>query len=369
MSDSKSMERLRGALKKARGRLDSGRLHVVMGNEAADLDSMASAVVYAWYKAERAGQGADACVPFVPIPREDFKLRTEALYLFEAVGLSPDDLLFSGDLDLQALQSGGRLALTLVDHNKLGPAFAGLEGAVEEIVDHHQDEKLYPGAASRTIEGVGSCATLVAEKVLKAIPELLDAGCARLLLGTILLDTVNLDEKAGRVTPKDREMADRLIVRSGAAQKELFDRLQFEKFNVAALDTRDLLRKDYKDYSAGSVRYGMSSVLLSVADWAKKDPGLTDGLAKYCAERGLSLLFAMNAYTDPDFKRELVVYAVKPELRKLVVDFLVSRDLDLAPLKGKAPAASENAAFFSQGNGSYSRKKLQPLLQEFLAGV
>lgn len=369
MSESKSMERLRGALKAAKDRVNSGKLHVVMGNEAADLDSMASAAVFAWYKTERAGQGADPCVPFVPIPREDFKLRTESLYLFEAVGLSPDELLFAEDLDPAALHREGKLSLTLVDHNKLGPAFSGLEGAVKEIVDHHQDEKLYPGAAARTIEGVGSCATLVAEKVLKEIPELLDAGCARLLLGTILLDTVNLDEKAGRVTPKDREVADRLIVRSGAAQKELFDRLQFEKFNVAALDTRDLLRKDYKDYSAGSVRYGMSSVLLSFADWAKKDPKLTDGLAKYSAERGLSLLFAMNAYTDPDFKRELAVYAAKPELRKRAVDFLVSKDLQLAPLKDKAPAATENVVFFSQGNGSYSRKKLQPLLQDFLAGV
>lgn len=38
---------------------------------------------------------------------------------------------------------------------------------VEEIIDHHKDEKLYTNL-NRTIEMVGSCATLVAEKLFES---------------------------------------------------------------------------------------------------------------------------------------------------------------------------------------------------------
>jgi exopolyphosphatase len=369
MSGVQGMKRVEEFLQSARGRAKQGVVHVVMGNEAADLDSMASALVYAWYRSETMKPAGEVCLPFIPIPRADFKLRTEAVFLFQEAGLSPDKLLFLEDLDLPALHKEGRLKLVLVDHNKLASAQAGLAEAVEEILDHHQDEKLYPRAASRVIEPVGSSASLVAEKILRDIPRLLEPDCARLLLGTILLDTVNLDPKAGRVTPKDSQMAEKLLALSGAGQKELFDRLQFEKFNVAALDSADLLRKDYKAYTAGKIRYGMSSVLISADAWARKDARLAEELARYAAAGKLGLLVVMIAYTEPEFRRELLVYSPDEKLHKIFLEFLNSKDLDLKPINPESLRASARLALFSQANASYSRKKLQPLLQDFLAGV
>ncbi len=79
--------------------------------------------------------------------------------------------------------------------------------AVVDIVDHHKDERP-PTAAGTTarclcncrIEMVGSCCTLVAETIFRESPDFLtsDAAIVPLLLGTILLDTVNLSEQAGR---------------------------------------------------------------------------------------------------------------------------------------------------------------------------
>jgi exopolyphosphatase len=345
-----------------RDRLGSAALvHLVVGNEAADLDSMASALMLAWCKSV---EDAEALyVPWIPIPRADFKLRTEAHYLFAECGVPLEKLLFVEDVDPAALAGKRRLHLVLVDHNKLAPALAGLDAEVEEIVDHHADEKLYPHAKQRQIEPVGSAATLVAERILAAAADRLEPAHAKLLLGTILLDTVNLDPQAKRVTPRDSAAAEELIGRCGADREALFKRLQFEKFNVAALDSFDLLRKDYKEYTAGSTRYGMSSVLISSAAWAAKDPRLAAEMARYAAERKLGVLLAMIAYTEPRFTRELLVYSADRDLQRRMVDFLMSKDLGLAAL---ALASAAGIASFTQANEAYSRKKLQPLVQDFL---
>jgi len=53
MSEPASMLRVRQTLGRARTRAQSEKVRVVMGNEAADLDSMVSAVMFAWYLGER----------------------------------------------------------------------------------------------------------------------------------------------------------------------------------------------------------------------------------------------------------------------------------------------------------------------------
>ncbi len=337
-------------------------VYVVMGNEAADLDSMASAVLYGFLKSKIDPDSSRLYVPYAPIPQEDFKLRTEAVYLFREAGVGQEALAFQGDVDLQRLHREGRLSLILMDHNKLGKEFAPYEGVVEEIIDHHKDEGCYSQVRVRRIEPVGSTCTLVAEEYLRQAPHLLTRREALLLLGTILLDTVNLDPKAGRVTPKDGEVAEQLKLKVPLDTNTLFETLQREKFNVAELSTADLLRKDYKEYVAGKVRYGMSTVLISLETWKKKDPSLQVELEKYRKGRNLNLLVVMIAYTEPKFQRELILVGESERLTASIADYLNKKGTQLAPLG--FPGS------YSQGNPEYSRKKLQPLVQEFLtAGV
>jgi len=189
---------------------------------------------------------------------------------------------------------------------------------------------------------------------------------AELLLGTILLDTVNLDPQAQRVTPKDERVARRLFEITGADQSELFDKLQAEKFNTSALDTPDLLRKDYKEWQMGAVKLGISSVLLPVKEWLKKDPSIVEKFSKYAQSRKLDILLAMNAYTDPEFKRELVVFSADDQLKEKTVSFLLNSKIGLETIAaGRVKGAGKNIAFFYQGDLSKSRKKLQPLLNEY----
>jgi exopolyphosphatase len=342
-----------------------------LGNEAADLDSMASALALGYFATATATATATVpgtpVVPLVNVPRADYKLRTEAVFLFSSLGIEPDLLTFIDEVDLDALHAAGDLELLLVDHNVLAAAQGALADAVVGVVDHHQDEGGFADVAVRIVEPVGSAATLVAELLLRASAPAIEAPLAELLLGTILLDTVNLDPAAKRATARDAEIAARLLTICGADREALFERLQLEKFNVSALDTADLLRKDYKEYQLGPVRCGIASVLLPIAQWLDKDPALVDSLAAFAGARKLDLLLAMNAFTEPEFRRELVTWTADASLRDRVNAFLAASDLGLRPIDDARAAKSAAVALYSQANAAYSRKKLQPLLQEFLA--
>ena len=366
MALSSGIEKLQKYLESAKSGLSTGaKVQIVIGNEAADLDSMASAVLYAYYKSQASPAGAASYVPLINIPRADFKLRTEAAFLFSHAGVKTESLLFAEDVDLPALHAAGKLELVLIDHNKLASVQAPLENAVVEIIDHHKDEGLYTNISNRIIEPVGSAATLVAEALLKN-ESVLEQGSATLLLGTILLDTVNLDPEAQRATEKDQKIVDTLLSLTGANRQELFDKLQEEKFNVSSLDSSDLLRKDYKEWMLGQKNVGFSSVLLSVADWLKKDSALSSSLGDYAKARKLDVLIAMNAYTDPQFTRELVVYCQDDALRTKLLGFLEASDLGLTKLEGSVDGAT---ALYAQANLGYSRKKLQPVMNDFFTSL
>lgn len=365
MSLKKGSEDLEKFLTAARSDIESNdTVCCVVGNEAADLDSMASAVLYAYHRATAASESGTVYVPLINIPRADFKLRTEAVYLFEESGIDPGSLIFAEDLNLGVLHASGRLRMILVDHNRPAGSHGAYQDVVDGVIDHHADEGLFSDAPVRVIEPVGSAATLVARAILENNASALDGGTGALLLGTILLDTVNLDPEAGRVTPEDQAIAARLLELTGANQQELFDALQREKFNVSALDSADLLRKDYKEWKMGKLQVGVSSVLLSVGDWLKKDADLSRSLAAYAQSRNLDLLLAMNAYTDPEFTRELVVYCPDPSVRSTVISFLEASDLGVKQIE--ADSVDSATALYSQGNKGISRKKLQPLLLPYL---
>lgn len=333
---------------------------IVMGNEAADLDSIVSAVTYAWYL--YLTDPSQNPFPLINIQRADFKLRTEAVYLFEEAGVDIDHLLFAEDVDLDKLKTSGKLKLILVDHNKLASGQTGLETVITGILDHHADEESYPPAAVTDIRPVGSASTLVTELFLDNQRDAIVKSLGTLLLGTILLDTVNLDPEAGRVTDDDSKAAKQIIDITGLDSGQLFEKLQFEKFNVSSLGSYDLLRKDYKEWQLGSVKLGIGSVLLPIEDWVSKDPDIAEECDRYLKERKLDVLLAMNAFTSPGFTRQLVVYVPDDSLRADTVAFLEGSDLGLEKLDVNSSANS--CIFYNQKNLGISRKKLQPVLKE-----
>ncbi|CAM9831801.1 unnamed protein product [Hapterophycus canaliculatus] len=300
----------------------------------------------------------------MPIPRADLALRREVLVLFELCGVNPSAVVFADELDLTALQAEGRLRLTLVDHNAVSGGLSELGSAVVEIVDHHADLGGHPGVqgSSRDIafnasDGsgkalVGSCCTMVAERMLDQAPGLLSSDVARLLLGVILVDTINLDADAKRATERDIAVVDQLSHRvswvpsSGqgsaggcrcATPNELFDTLRNAKFDTTfwrQLSATDCLRYDYKSFhpageSSGSdsgcdggggedptnpgrsIKFGMSSVLCRLDTLAEKggEMGSGDAIRAFAIAQRVDSLAVMTAIIDQEkMKKELLVF-------------------------------------------------------------
>ncbi|MCK5196849.1 MAG: hypothetical protein KAR21_00775, partial [Spirochaetales bacterium] len=147
---------------------------------------------------------------------------------------------------------------------------------------------------------------------------------------------------------------------------QLFEKLQFEKFNVSSLGSYDLLRKDYKEWQLGPVKLGIGSVLLPIEKWVAKDPAIATACERYLKERKLDVLLAMTAFTAPEFTRQMVVYIPDGNLRVDTVAFLEGSDLGLVKLDVNSSA--DSCTFYNQKNLGISRKKLQPLLKDHFGG-
>lgn len=308
---------------------------------------------------------------------------------------------------LLACQSAGQLRLTITDHNRLSMDWDPLNPSVVGIVDHHVDQSIPSHAIlsqeRQIIVPLGSASTLVAERYLGTSPlpsfgnsdfdpsTLLDPAIGNLLVGTILIDTVNLDPKFGRTEPRDvkavddivrhiNECGDKFGLNTLDERNALFQYLQDIKFDLSRLTSPELLRKDYKSWHVAStsneassnkegIKYGISAVTMSIADWVAKDAQLPATFAQYMKEQGISLLIAMTSYTDQDkvFHREAIFTAL-PGHESLIThisnDVVGPLTLTQVPIPNPLTAHEGPIVFFSQKDVKLSRKQLQPAVHD-----
>lgn len=352
-----------------------GPVHMVLGNEACDMDSMVCALVYAYFL-HKTGPGGVLVLPVLNIAARDLVLRSDSVALLTKAGLSPDLLLFRDQLDLRGLHRDRDLRLTLVDHNVLPDSDSDLEGAVVEVIDHHKLERVTscPVAVEPatscpvTVEPVGSCATLIAERVLQGAPQLLDTQTGTLLYGTILVDCVDMSPEAGKVTPKDSEVLLKLetTVQTLPQRSALFTELQQAKFNVSGLDSEQMLMKDLKSVSGPDLNLGISVLYLPLQDFLVR-AGVEAELSAFSQRMGFDLLLLMSiSFTETQQPiRELGVFSLSQPIREqvsLYLDQAENPNLDLQPIR----CILQHVTAFHQGNATASRKKLLPLLKDFL---
>lgn len=341
-------------------------LHVVLGNEACDVDSMVCALTYAYFLSKTA-QSETLALPLLNIRESDLVLRSDNVYLLRQVGLTPDLLLFRDQLDLRALQRAGRLRLTLVDHNVLPSSDGDLEGSVVEVIDHHMLEREPSPSCPVTVEMVGSCATLVTERIIQKAPEILDQQIAQLLYAAVLLDCVNMAPSAGKVTPKDSQSAAVLESRFPALPPRgaLFQNLNNAKFDVSGLNTEQMLRKDMKSVS-GNLNIAVSVLYIKLEDFVQR-PRLEAELSGFCLKFGFDLLLLMTiSFTEnKEPIRELAVFSHSATCREEVSLYLEQAHnpaLNLCPISCPHP----HITAYQQGNSLASRKKLLPIIKDFL---
>jgi len=382
------MEALLAFLRRSPAHLAADAPLLVLGNEAADLDSIVCAITHAFGAHVLQGRPA---VPLINIPRAELSLRPEVRWLLDDLRLPTAALTFTDDVDLSALEARPNAGVVLVDHNLLCPSQEHLGGLVRGVIDHHADEGRYVDqcADCRVIRPVGSAATLVAERLLAApaFQPHLTPPLAKLLLAPILLDTVNLDPAHHKVTPADEAMAAALLTMLAGpapadrdrARSSLFEMLQKEKQNTSRLSLDDSLRRDFKTFTFGGHAVGIASVLDGAEALAAKDPDrFFDVCDAFAAQHHLTCLLVMCAFSvGEEFQRELIVLQPAPAdpttTTAAVFDTLTAAleghpDLTLRPMECplcRGTSATPAARFYRGLPGAFSRKRLAPLIATF----
>ena len=322
----------------------------VIGNEAADADSIVCAIAYAQIR-----NGA----PFVTIPISDLNSRLDFMAICHIVEIENPQ----GKFRIRSTQDpfGDVTGWILVDHNS-----NQLVSPICEIIDHHQigrntaDLSLIP----HTIETVGSCSTLVAEKLLEKVDFCQsDVGklVLQMLLLTIILDTLNFSKACGKTTEKDIEISTRIsgiLAIDSSIFSAWFDGMRAAKFDArfwyAVENSEKILSYDFKEFeTARHEIIGISTILREI------DDGVIDSVLRAKNHRRLFVVGA-GYMKEGSLKTDLLIVGN-------LGDQIVSHLVENFKLEPYAPRSHrQGVLLFKVNDATFSRKRFAPVLIRLL---
>ncbi|GFO47765.1 protein prune homolog, partial [Plakobranchus ocellatus] len=315
-----------------------------------------------------------AYVPILNIPRKNFRLRLETVYILSKHSIYAQDLIFVSDIDLKTLtpRSGGdsTLTVTLVDHHVLSDNETFLRPYVEQVFDHRPQDGQLPDSWKVTLEHVGSCCSLIARELLASEQFELESDVAELLLGTILTDTGNMSASDHIGTPGDHEQLVKLkaFLPPSISATGIYEEIQRAKFDLSSLTVREMLEKDLKIVKGTHITVAMSSVTKDLEE-ILQDPDLLQHAHEFCTEQSADVAIIMTIVMgDSGIRRRCIaIYSPNRVYREQITDVIersTSPDLELQPLA----SGHENITAFVQNNLRISRKGVLPLVRDFLTG-
>lgn len=296
-----------------------------------DLDSLASAIALAWYRTTIQN------IPSISLsqtPTTDLHLRAENLHALHLAGLDPSapPILCLDELT----SSFPSHTFALVDHNRLLPLFThstfSPEVKVVAIIDHHADEGQHKTAEPRIVKTpVGSASSLVALYIQSdaRAKEVMPAELARLLLCAVVVDTDGC-KPGGKAEEDDRAAVGYLLSRANITEsselvgggrgegelheipelRDLTGTLLAKKGDVSHLTTRDLLRRDYKEYTLvpsssnteKTILVGLATVPIGLSTWLHRvgSDSFWREAQEFVEERQLSVLGVLTSFRDEE---------------------------------------------------------------------
>lgn len=333
-------------------------IRIYLGNQAADVDSVICSIVLGYSRCSE----EVFHIPLINIPRTEMHLRRDVCYLLDLMHIDLHSLFYQDDLP-HLIPLAEHCRLTLLDHNRLAPHQEGLADYVDEIIDHHLDEKInYTRleTSHKTIEKVASTATLVSEKLLQTSLTNIDVQSANLLLAAILIDTENL-ANGYITTPRDIAMANAMLAKSNIQEIDSFyEKLLSARRCTEGLQPHEILTKDFKIYRYHEKVYGIASISKGIEWTSANSSTWLPAFTSLLHSQQLSILCALvfnsaNASTERDF---IIFTPQIPLLQHLArhIDQNLSKHLQLfeqLPDKG---------LLFCHVTNGLSRKSLQPHL-------
>lgn len=343
-------------------------VHLTVGNESCDLDSIVSALCHGYYSTQQ-NPSQSPCLPVLQCSQSDFALRTDVAWLFSQLQLDSTKLLYLEDI-IEELKKMNRVFVTLVDHHTLtGPLVELTSLQVVSVIDHHHPPpSSFPsGPGPYLVEPVGSCATLVAEILLEN--NCIHSSAATLLLGAILLDTVGLDKSTGRVSDKDIMVAERLKSLVDVPPDELYRNLSSARLSTTDLTSLQLLRKDMKCVETGTQRIGFSSVTCQLStDLLETRQDSQEAVESIINSHSLSVLIILGLSVGEEgvVSREIAIF--QRDQSSDVADAIASVLESDQELRCRRCSYS-SCILLEQSNSSLSRKYVLPLITNFLSSV
>ncbi|XP_045541145.1 exopolyphosphatase PRUNE1 [Papilio machaon] len=365
-------------------------LTIILGNESCDLDSAVSALVYAMFlnwqyekikckvctKDKRVDHKDNIFIPVLDVNREDYSLKTEVAYCLNENNISEDNLVFRDDIDLKNLVTN-KTSIILVDHHVVAKKYDFLIPYVNEIIDHRPRDKQwnYKDDARSTIESVGSCATLICQRI-KDLSYLMNKDieffttypvCCRLLYCTILLDTVNFSKEVNKGTPHDKEMVLFLETILKPDDRENFrkstvDKLVIARSDVTKLSAAQLLKKDVK--IVGDVL--VPSFPIPVKEFLNK-PGALLAVSEALNNRGCAIALLLGMRLTPSLVRDAAVYSTSlTEKAGKLAKYIQDSNNPTFGLTPEVFDGSDNCEYYNQTNLGLTRKQYIPVLTNFL---
>ncbi|XP_044752234.1 exopolyphosphatase PRUNE1-like [Coccinella septempunctata] len=238
--------------------LEWGRMneiHIVLGNEAGDLDSVMSTIAYAHFLYSTTKHQSDDRIAFFPVlnfDRDGMDIRSEHKYLFEQADINLDKLIYRNQLNFEEMvrdfgNTNRILKTYLVDHHQLRENDEVLRETVCRIFDHRPLDKYYSWTdfnMKMRIEKVASCCTLVADELFKETSYEVDSKLAHLMYCAIVYDTKGRD----RPGTLDEEMKSKLWTKSTyrLETKEIFKILDELHCKCDHLTPLQILTRDLK---------------------------------------------------------------------------------------------------------------------------
>jgi inorganic pyrophosphatase/exopolyphosphatase len=213
--------------------------------------------------------------------------------------------------------------------------------------------------------------------VAKAADEGVARDVARLLLGAIVLDTRMLDATTTRAAPVDFAAAESLRDILGwdeDATRAEYESLSRARHDQSSFSCAQLLAKDYKQWTMGSLEVGIASFGVRFQDLlARQDASsVNDEIVAFVDARRIDVLFMMSSFEDADadgaFARQIDVTkssACSIELEAVMRD--LGERTPLAPLRLPENDFGVFKSARAQLDVKASRKKVQPILLEILA--
>ena len=246
----------------------------VIGHKSPDADTIGSAIAYAWLL-QQLGINAR--------PAAAAEVNRETRYALDLFGMAQPEIL---------TDAAGKQFI-LVDHSEYSQALDGMKDArVVGIVDHHGIGDVRNTQRIPVLSlPAGAAASIVYRMYLDCGVEI-PRDMARVLLMAVLSDTKGM---VSNVTQLDREAVDALRVIAGISDiGALYAGMKAAKASFEGMTVSEIFHSDYKEYTAGAVTFGVSSVYTeaeeSLAELAEK---IEAEFPSLYAQDGQDLLFCL----------------------------------------------------------------------------